>query len=75
MSNPGRTSLIIELSTAAWRKSSRSTNQNACVEIAVTAGLAAVRDSKNAAGPILTFEPSRWLGFLAAAKAGRLDRA
>ncbi|GDY31374.1 DUF397 domain-containing protein [Gandjariella thermophila] len=76
MSNPGGTSLInSELTAALWRKSSRSTNQGACVEIAVFARLAAVRDSKNPAGPILTFESTRWVGFLTAAKAGRFDPA
>ncbi|GAB3429784.1 DUF397 domain-containing protein [Actinophytocola sediminis] len=35
-----------------WRKSSRSQNEGACVEIAGT--LDAVRDSKSPSGPILT---------------------
>lgn len=39
---------------ARWRKSSRSGTDTSCVELAHT--LAAVRDSKNRTGPVLTFE-------------------
>ncbi len=40
-----------------WRKSTRSTNTNSCVEVAQ--GLVAVRDSKNAGGPVLRFREGR----------------
>ena len=36
-----------------WRKSSRSTQQGQCVEVADVTGAIAVRDSKNADGPML----------------------
>jgi len=52
-----------------WRKSSRSSGNGACVEVANTLG--AVRDSKNPTGPALTVELAR---FLAAVKVGRFDR-
>jgi hypothetical protein len=52
-----------------WRKSSRSGQDTACVELAHTG--AAVRDSKNPDGPTLAVTIHR---LLAAVKAGRFDR-
>ncbi|BBC38247.1 uncharacterized protein SGFS_095410 [Streptomyces graminofaciens] len=54
-----------------WVRSSRSTGMNNCVETARPcpgpwAGLVAVRDSKNTAGPALLFAPGAWEGFLTA---------
>jgi hypothetical protein len=48
----------------AWRKSSRSSQANNCVEVAVHPAGAAVRDSKNTSGPVLTFLPREWSVFL-----------
>jgi hypothetical protein len=45
-----------------WRKSSRSTETSSCVEIA--GNLGAVRDSKNAAGPVLTVSVRALVGVL-----------
>jgi hypothetical protein len=42
-------------STVRWIKSSYSSNNGACVELAVLADRVATRDSKNPAGPMLTF--------------------
>jgi hypothetical protein len=50
-----------------WRKSSRSTNTEACIEIAHT--LDQVRDSKNTAGPALQADVQR---LIAEIRAGRL---
>lgn len=50
---------------AAWRKSTRSDQIN-CVEIARSAGRVGVRDSKNTAGPVLTFPLTGWHAFLGA---------
>ncbi len=53
-----------------WRKSSYSGSQDTesnCVEVALTSRVAAVRDSKNAAGPSLEFTPTAWRSFLGAA--------
>ncbi|MDQ3404484.1 MAG: DUF397 domain-containing protein [Actinomycetota bacterium] len=46
-----------------WRKSSRSSDEGNCVEVAF-ADAVAVRDSKNTAGPMLTFPESTWAAFL-----------
>lgn len=50
----------------SWRKSSFSDGNinTACVEIAFGTELAAVRDSKNTAGPTLAFPASAWRGFV-----------
>ncbi|MGX7669059.1 DUF397 domain-containing protein [Plantactinospora sp. DSM 117369] len=56
----------MELSRAIWRKSSRS-NANAgnCVEVAGNLpGVIGVRDSKDPAGPVLTFAPAAWRSFV-----------
>ncbi|MET7683115.1 DUF397 domain-containing protein [Streptomyces sp. NPDC005423] len=60
-----------ELSGLRWLRSSYSTGANNCVETArphsgSRAGLLAVRDSKDPAGPALLFSPESWTGFLAA---------
>ncbi|WP_306317566.1 MULTISPECIES: DUF397 domain-containing protein [unclassified Streptomyces] len=57
------------LSGARWRRSSRSTGANNCVETAPlsagsTAGLLAVRDSKRTTGPALLFTSTTWRRFV-----------
>ncbi|GGM10786.1 DUF397 domain-containing protein [Micromonospora yangpuensis] len=55
---------MTDLTGAAWRKSSRSAEGN-CVEWAGNLpGVVAVRDSKDPAGPALTFAPSAWRSFV-----------
>lgn len=46
-----------DLSTIRWIKSSYSTNNGTCVEIARLPARLAARDSKNPTGPVLTFPP------------------
>jgi hypothetical protein len=61
---------VVDLTGARWRKSTRSGEGN-CVEVADNLpGVVAVRDSKDPAGPVLTFAPDAWAGFLAAVKRG-----
>ncbi|MDW4906454.1 DUF397 domain-containing protein [Streptomyces sp. ADMS] len=68
---PRNASSVVEPSGVQWLRSSYSTGANNCVETArpdteVRVGLLAVRDSKNAAGPVLLFSPESWAGFLTA---------
>jgi hypothetical protein len=67
----------MDLSRADWRKASySSTNGGACVEVAANLpGAVAVRDSKDPAGPALTFSPQEWATFTARVRAGQFDHA
>jgi hypothetical protein len=51
-----------------WRKSSRSSGEDTCVELA---NVGAVRDSKNPAGPVLVVDVVAFLGVV---RSGGLDR-
>ncbi|MGW4719233.1 DUF397 domain-containing protein [Nocardia sp. NPDC004260] len=65
----------IDLSGAQWFKSSRSTGQEACVEVAwLEAGHVGVRDSKNPTGRALIFAPGQWDAFTAGVRAGESPR-
>jgi hypothetical protein len=50
------------MSLTTWRKSSFSVSDGECVEVAFVQVRVAVRDSKNADGPMLTVPPASWLG-------------
>ncbi|WP_422754355.1 DUF397 domain-containing protein [Micromonospora sp. WMMD708] len=57
----------MELTGACWRKSRRSGSNDQCVEVATNlGGVVGVRDSKDPAGPVLTFPAYSWRVFLAA---------
>jgi hypothetical protein len=47
-----------------WHKSSHSSANGQCVEVAPVAGAVAVRDSKNPAGPVLIFTRQAWAAFV-----------
>jgi predicted secreted Zn-dependent protease len=64
----------VDLSRAAWRTSHRSQQNGACVEVATNLpGVAAVRDSKNPDGAVLTFSPAEWAAFIAGVRDGELN--
>jgi hypothetical protein len=60
----------IDLSGAVWHKSSRSSGNSQCVEVAVLDGATAVRDSKDRSGPALIFTPAEWTAFTTAVRDG-----
>ncbi|GGM21166.1 MULTISPECIES: DUF397 domain-containing protein [Micromonospora] len=53
------------LSEASWRKSTRSGSDTDCVEVAETAHVVGVRDSKDRSGPVLAFDRLAWSAFVA----------
>jgi hypothetical protein len=59
---------------AVWRRSTRSQDSGNCVEVAagVPAGQVAIRDSKDADGPMLAVTASEWRTFLAAIRTADL---
>ncbi|MEU6133202.1 DUF397 domain-containing protein [Saccharopolyspora sp. NPDC047091] len=75
-----RTTASIDRSTHgfdadAWRKSSRSSGNDNCVEVAIGNSGTVVRDSKfGAASPVLAFGHGAFARFLGAVKGGRFGR-
>ncbi|HUZ27476.1 MAG TPA: DUF397 domain-containing protein [Streptosporangiaceae bacterium] len=63
-----------DLTEAIWRKSTRSNNGGACVEVADNLpGIVAVRDSKDPRGPALLFSPAEWAAFVTGIRHGEFD--
>ncbi|MFI9272917.1 DUF397 domain-containing protein [Kitasatospora sp. NPDC052896] len=61
----------LDLTDAAWFKSSYSNGQANCVEVAFTAGGGVpVRDSKDPQGPALIFAADAWRAFVGGLRAG-----
>jgi hypothetical protein len=60
-----------DLSRAMWRKSSYSSQDGNCVEVARNLpGVVSVRDSKNPDGPKLLVSPADWRAFVRGLKIG-----
>jgi hypothetical protein len=55
-----------------WVKSSLSATGN-CVEVRMLGGAIQVRDSKDRAGPVLSFTPSEWAAFTGGVRLGEFD--
>lgn len=56
-----------------WHKALASTVNGQCVEVAAAAGIIAVRDSKDPAGPVLLYTPAEFSAFLEGARNGEFD--
>jgi len=61
-----------DLSTATWRRSSRSSDTANCVEVAVAGFAVGVRDSKDPDGPALVLPTTAWTHFVAAISSGHI---
>ena len=59
-------------SSIEWRKSESSVNGD-CVEVAFVGQSVLVRNSKDPAGPVLSFTHSEWTAFLVGARSGTFD--
>lgn len=68
---------MADLTNAVWKKSTRSSSNDQCVEVATSLldeqGAVYVRDSKNPTGPVLAFTAAEWDAFLAGAKDHEFD--
>jgi hypothetical protein len=59
-----------DLADATWFTSSYSNGQGECVEVAMTGGQVAVRDSKNPDGPAIAVAAAAWTAFVGGIAAG-----
>lgn len=62
-----------DLSNAAWRKASASTQSGECVEVAGLTDVIAFRDSKNPAGGVLAFDRDDVSDLVGRIRSGALD--
>jgi hypothetical protein len=68
--NGGVSTSTIRSERSAWRKSSHSAGDGACVEVAVSSDLVYVRDSKARIAGILSFGLATWAAFIDAVRRG-----
>jgi hypothetical protein len=62
----------LDRSGARWQKSSHSSDVANCVEVAITVGTIAVRDSKNPTSSMLAVPVPAWRAFTAAVRTGEI---
>lgn len=62
--------MIVDLAGAVWRKSTFSQSDGACVQVALTPFVAAVRDSKDPDGGVLVTSFRAWDAFRRFSKSG-----
>ncbi|WP_037772877.1 DUF397 domain-containing protein [Streptomyces sclerotialus] len=68
---PAGWAAFVEFAEQAWIKSSYSTGSGGeCVEVAQSADMVRIRDSKDKAGPVLSIGPAGWAAFVAFAARG-----
>ena len=59
---------------SAWRTSTRSGTNGACVEVRLVSSSVQVRDTKDRTGPVLSFPASAWQSFITGVHNGEFDR-
>jgi hypothetical protein len=64
---------MTDFTGATWRKSVKTQNSGACVEVARVGDLIGVRDSKHPSGQILEFSLREFEAFLDGAAKGEFD--
>lgn len=64
----------VDLSKAVWQKSSYSSGNGQCVEVAFMGTVVAMRDSKDPKGPALVFTPGEFDAFVAGVMNGEFKR-
>lgn len=64
----------IDLTQAEWRKSSYSSGNGQCVEVAFFNAAVAMRDSKNPTGPALVFTAGEFAAFVHGVRDGEFNQ-
>ncbi|GGN39989.1 putative secreted Zn-dependent protease [Actinoplanes campanulatus] len=64
---------MTDLSNLPWKKSTRSSGNGACVEVAITADGIYVRDTKDRTLPPHKFNFKEWDAFVGGVKDGEFD--
>lgn len=62
-----------DFANAKWRRSVKTQNSGACVEVARIGDVVGVRDSKNPDGPVLRFTIREFEAFLDGARKAEFD--
>jgi hypothetical protein len=66
-------SMDVDVSGAAWRKSRRSVGNGACVEVAPANGSVVVRDTVDRSGSVIRYSAQAWQAFVADTKLGTFN--